>query len=202
MRKKALSHFKKADPKLYDLILSFEEISDLSPETSEDRFSRLCRIIVGQQLSSKAARSIWNRFEALFPRKKVTAKKILEMGDIKMRSAGLAGAKVRALKDLAEKVTSREVVLKDMHDHKNEIVHEKLIIVKGIGPWTIEMFLMFVLGREDVFSYGDLGLQKGFQKLYRLKQKPTQKQMERLTKKWTPYRTYAALALWKLADTK
>jgi len=79
----------------------------------------------------------------------------------------------------------------------NGAVVEELTKVKGIGPWTAEMFLMFSLAREDVFSYGDLGLRKAIQKLYKLKKEPTNKQMEQITKKWSPYRTYASRILWK-----
>ncbi len=112
----------------------------------------------------------------------------------------MSWSKVRFVRDLADKVSAKFIQLPQLAQLSNEEVITELTKVKGIGPWTAEMFLMFTLGREDVFSFGDLGLAKAIQKLYNLKQKPTRKQLEKITKKWSPYRTHAALVLWKSLD--
>jgi len=200
MNIKAVRHFKKADPKLYSAYKQLEGDNDLEPSVSKDLFKSLCRIIVGQQLSGKAAHAIWTRFEDLFPKKKVSAENVLNLKQQEIRDAGMAWAKVRALHDLAEKVLSQKVRLKKLKKMNSEEVFEELIQVKGVGPWSIEMFLMFSLGYEDFFSYGDLGLMKGIQKIYKLKNKPTEIELNRLTKKWSPYRTYAACILWRHVD--
>lgn len=114
-----------------------------------------------------------------------------------MRSVGLSGQKARYIQDLAQKVTNKELVLEKLNMLENEEIINELVKVKGVGRWTAEMFLMFALRREDIFSYGDLGLRKAIQKLYGLKKEPTQKQAEKIAKNWIPYRTYACRILWK-----
>jgi len=214
MRKKILNHFEKVDKKLFfaidDGIKKFTLEANLKPlKKSLDtkgkasaHFVSLCRSIMGQQLSGKAAQSIYQRFEDLFPRKNVTAKKILEFTEHELRAVGMSYGKARALRDLARKVLNKEVLFVRISEYSDEEIREMLIKVHGVGPWTIEMFLMFSLGREDIFSPKDLGLQKGMQRIYNLEERPNEEQMERFAKKWSPYRTYAALILWRLVDTK
>ena len=202
MKRKILNHFKKVDPTLYAATHDRDWFEEIVRIPEKEYFRNICRTIVGQQLSGKAAHSIWKRFESLFPQKKVSPKKILLYSDEELRDAGMAYAKVYALKDLAEKVTNKTVRLKKLSTLDDQGVYDELIQVRGIGPWTIEMFMMFSLGREDLFSYGDLGLIKGIQKIHNLKKKPTERQLNRITKKWSPYRTYAALILWHHVDQK
>lgn len=199
MRKDIVIHFKKADPILHSLIqkLSIDQI-----KPSSDLFRSLCREIIGQQLAGKAAEAICTRFMKLFPKGKVTARKLLLLPDDAVRSAGTSWAKVRSLKDLAKNVVEKNLHLPSLTNLSNDDVVKELVKVKGIGPWTAEMFLMFSLAREDIFSYGDLGLQNAIQKLYKLPHKPTQKQLQILSKKWSPYRTFACLLLWESLDTK
>ena len=202
MEKKAIAHFRNVDPKLHAAWKEIKHLGPIDPLGEKyhlDYFASLCRIIVGQQLSGHAARSIWKRFDEYY-RKNVTPRKVRATKEGALREIGMSWAKVRSLHDLSEKVTVKELVLKDIDTHSDEIVREKLLIVRGIGPWTAEMFLMFSLGRPDVFSYGDLGLQKGVQKIYGLKQKPTEQKLDRLTTKWSPYKTYAAQILWRHVD--
>jgi len=163
MYSKAKKHFKKVDSKLHKASLEFE-IADLVE--SKDLFRDICWTIIGQQLSGKAADTIFGRFEILFPEKLVAPEHALKLADTDMRAAGLSGAKSRAIKNLAEKVLSGEVNLKDLPEKQDSEVLEELMKVKGIGPWTAEMILMFSLGRTDIFSFGDLGLQKGLMHLY------------------------------------
>ncbi len=191
--KHIIKHFKTVDPTLAAAIKAIDLIVP-----SNDYFSDLCEIIVQQQLSEKAGATIYARFEALFPRKKVTAKKLLALRDAKIRSVGTSGSKITYLKNLARH--AQDFDLRTLRDMKNEEVIAELTKIKGIGPWSAEMFLMFSLGREDVFSYGDLGLRRAIQKLYKFKKEPTVKQMEKIVRKWSPYRTYGARILWKMLE--
>ena len=117
-----------------------------------------------------------------------------------MRKCGLSEAKANTIKGLAKSVVRGEIDLVSIHKHPDDKVMELLTSIKGIGPWTAEMILMFSLGRMDIFSKGDLGLRKGIMHLYGLKKMPSDKFMEKLARAWSPYRTYAARVLWKVAD--
>lgn len=169
----------------------------LGPKISNDYFSELCEIIINQQLSDKAAATIFARFKKLFPKEKIIPQVLLKLSDEKIRSCGTSNAKVSFLKDLAEKVLAEDLRFDGLDKLSDEKVITELIKVKGIGPWTAEMFLMFTLGREDVFSHGDLGLRNAIKKLYKFKKDPTKKQIEKIVNKWKPYRTYACRILWK-----
>ncbi len=199
MYSKAKLHFKKADPLLHKAALDFD-IDDVV--ASKDLFRDIIRTIVGQQLSGKAADTIFGRFRRLFAPGGITAKKVLLLTDLQMRECGLSGNKTRAIRNLAEKVTSGELDLKKIPFLKDEEVLSELTKVKGIGPWTAEMVLMFSLGRTDIFSLGDLGLRKGIMHLYDLKKWPSEKRFNAMLKAWSPYRTYAARILWRVADRK
>lgn len=199
MNKKIKNHFQKNDPILHAII---EQVMIEEWEQNRDYFRALCSDIVGQQLSGKAADTIWGRFIKLIPQEKVTPENILTLPDQKIRNAGLSWAKVKYVKDLADKVKNKEVNLKKLSNLSNEDVIAELTKVKGIGPWTAEMFLMFTLGREDVFSHGDLGLKNAIKKLYGFKKDPTKKQVEKIVTRWTPYKTYACRILWKSLEIK
>ncbi|KKT38312.1 MAG: HhH-GPD family protein [Candidatus Gottesmanbacteria bacterium GW2011_GWB1_44_11c] len=114
----------------------------------------------------------------------------------KDKSTGMSHAKARYVRNLAEAIVSGELDVAHLDCLTDEDVIAKLSKVKGIGPWTSEMFLMFVLGREDVFSHGDLGLRKGIKKIYGLKKDPTKKKIENIISRWSPYKTYASRILW------
>ena len=199
MYKKAQEHFKKADKRLHRASLQFE-IPDI--ERSDDLFRDIVWTIIGQQLSGKAADTIFERFASLFKNKKLVAEKILKLEESAMRSAGLSGAKARAIRNFSEQVLSGELKLEDLKKIDEASVVVELTKVKGIGPWTAEMILMFSLGRTDVFSAGDLGLMKGMRELYGLRALPDAKKVEKISKAWSPYRTYAARVLWRVADSK
>ncbi|MBI3559512.1 DNA-3-methyladenine glycosylase 2 family protein, partial [Candidatus Gottesmanbacteria bacterium] len=109
--------------------------------------------------------------------------------------------KTRFIRDLAHQVLTKSVQLDQLAQLSDQDVIVELTKVKGIGPWTAEMFLMFTLGREDVFSYGDLGLRKAIKKLYGFKKDPTVKQMDKIVHKWKPFRSFAARILWKSLDS-
>jgi DNA-3-methyladenine glycosylase II len=197
MFKKAIIHFEKNDPVLFS-IAGLMEPFEL--EVHPDPFMRLTRSIVGQQLSVKAARTIFSRFEKLFNNGKIEPEALMKIPDTDLRTAGISYQKIKYLKDLAEKVSGKEIELGKLSEFENDVVIEELVRIKGIGQWTAEMFLMFTLGRPDVFSYGDLGLQNAIMRAYKLRKKPTVKQMEKISIKWTPYRTYAARILWASLD--
>ncbi|MBI3956132.1 DNA-3-methyladenine glycosylase 2 family protein [Candidatus Gottesmanbacteria bacterium] len=193
MQKHILAHFRAVDPVLFSLAqtITFEEHPIRSPDLY---FVSLCSEIIGQQLSGRVADVLFERFEKLFSRRRVTPRGVLRLSEETLRGTGMSWSKARFIRDLAQKVLSKSIQLAQLPDQD---VIKELTKVKGIGPWTAEMFLMFTLGREDVFSYGDLGLRKAMKKLYGFKKDPTVRQMERIVNKWKPYRTFAARILWK-----
>ena len=197
MYRLAKLHFKKSDPVLYKAAL-LHAIEDVV--RSPDVFGDLVHAIINQQLSGKAADTIQGRLEAKIGKKGITPKSILKLSPAAMRTAGLSTAKVKAIRNVAKAVDAKKLDLENIHLEEDGKVIETLTSVKGIGPWTAEMILMFSLGRVDIFSKGDLGLRKGIMHLYGLKKMPTDKQMDALAKLWAPYRTYAARVLWRVAD--
>lgn len=197
MYHRAKQHFKKHDPLLYRAAKEWD-ISE--PSISGDLFRDIAWTIVGQQLSSRAADTIFARFQKLFSGGKITAKRILALSEERMRTCGLSGAKTRALKAFAQAVASDELDVQALPSLDDEAVRATLTRVKGIGPWTAEMILMFSLGRPDVFSRGDLGLRKGIMQLYGLSSFPSERKLLAIIERWSPYRTYAARVLWKVAD--
>ncbi len=201
MNPKILSHFKKVDPKLYKLIKSLEELQNLPAFKTEEYFMDLVESIVSQQLSGKAADTIFGRFKALFPKGKVTPQSVLKLEDEKIRDAGLSYAKIKYIKDLATKVVSGQVDLGKLKDLADEEVIVELVKVKGIGKWTAEMFLMFTLGRPDVFSHGDLGLNTAIKRIYGLKSYDV-RSAEKIVSKWSPYKSTASRILWKSLNNR
>jgi len=199
MFEKAISHFKKADPLLYELAESIDPLV-LNPKI-QDHFLRLVRAIVGQQLSVKAAHTIFTRFEELFSKKQITPEKILKLNKEKIRTCGISYSKIEYIKDLSRKVIEKKLVLETIHKEDDETVIKNLTQVKGLGPWSAEMFLMFSLGRADIFSAGDMGLQNAMIKLYGLK-KPSREKLIKISNKWSPYRTYACMILWESLDNE
>lgn len=198
MKQKVLNHFRTVDPTLFSV--TNKNDSTIKMRKSTDYFSDLCEMIINQQLSGKVGETIFKRFTKLFPKQSITPKYLLKLTDDQIKAIGTSWAKVRFLKDLAQRVFSADIVLDTLEELENQEVIRVLTIVKGIGPWTAEMFLMFSLGREDVFSHGDLGLRRAIQKLYGFKKEPTQKQIEKISAKWSPYRTYACRILWRSLD--
>ena len=194
---KVQKYFEKVDPVLSSL---FFLKKDISIQHSDNYFLSLCREIMTQQLAQGAARAIFSRFEKLFENGEITSEKVLSLSDQTIRDVGCSWAKVKYVKSLAECVISETIQLEKLDALSDDDVIDELTKVKGIGRWTAEMFLMFSLGRKDVFSYGDLGLRHSLQKIYKFKKEPTVKQMEKITSKWSPYRTYGALLLWRSLD--
>lgn len=194
--RKALNHFKKTDPILFSVAKKVD-LEPIKPREVEDYFYALCYEIIGQQLAKKAAQTIFARFKKLFSQGKITPRKTLKISEQKMRNAGASWSKARFIRDLARKVADKRLDFKKIIYLEDAQVIEKLTEVKGIGPWTAQMFLIFTLGREDVFSHGDLGLRKAIIKIYSLREDASREKIVKITKKWSPYRTYACRILWK-----
>lgn len=164
-------------------------------------FQSLAESIIYQQLSGKAAATILARFVALWPKKKFpTPEDVIKIKTEKLRSVGLSGQKASYLKDLAEKFLDGTINPKLFHRMSDAEIIEHVARVKGIGAWTAQMFLMFTLGRPDVLPTGDLAIQKAFQKVFRLRKKPSPAQMEKLAKCWAGHRTVACFYLWRMMD--
>ena len=171
-------------------------------EHATDAFQSLAEAIIYQQLSGKAAATILKRFIALWPRKKFpTPEDVLKIKIPKLRLAGLSGQKASYLKDLAAKFKDGTINPKLFAKMTDAEILEHVVRVKGIGPWTGQMFLMFTLHRPDVLPTGDLGIQKGFQKLFKLRSLPTPEKMEKLSKNWRGHRTLACMYLWRYVDS-
>lgn len=164
-------------------------------------FQSLAEAIIFQQLSGKAAAAILKRFVALRPGKRFpTPADVLQIKTEKLRSVGLSKQKAEYLKDLARKFKNGAIDPKLFSKMSDEEIIEHVASVKGVGEWTAQMFLMFTLRRPDVLPTGDLGIQKAFQKIFKLRAKPGPKQMERLAACWAGHRTLACMYLWRMQD--
>lgn len=196
MKNAVSNYFQSIDTILFSVaqIITIEECEARPPN---DYFVSICETIIGQQLSGKVSDVIFARFEKLFSTNTITPRTVLKLSEEQLRTTGMSWSKTRFIRDLAQKILDKTVQLDHLATLSDQDVIGELTKVKGIGPWTAEMFLMFTLGREDVFSYGDLGLKNAIKKLYGFKMDPTIKQMEKIVNKWKPYRTYAARILWK-----
>ncbi len=167
---------------------------------SSNHFLSLCSSIVYQQISTKAGDSIYKRFLQLFRRKKPTPKNFLEISTKDLRSAGLSGQKTSYLNDLAKKFLDNTINSKDFSKMSDADIKEHLVRVKGVGPWTADMFLIFALNRPNILPVGDLGIKKGFQKVFGLKTLPSEKKMRLLAKFYEGEHTYLSLYLWEALD--
>lgn len=172
----------------------------LTPSTHLSPFEAVARSIVYQQLSNKAAATIYGRVEALFAPSRPDASRLLEISDARLRSAGLSTQKTAYLKDLASRVAGGEVPINSLHELDDSEVIAHLTRVKGVGRWTAQMFLIFRLGRPDVLPELDLGVQKAVQRAYRLRKLPTPDRLQKIGAKWAPYRSVASWYLWRSLD--
>jgi len=192
-----------ADPTMAALI---ERLGDIDIETrlrrrSEERpadaYGALLRAIVGQQLSTKAARTIYGRILELFDGRTPAPEQLLEAEEADLRSAGLSGRKVEYIRDLASHVIDGELELDRLEQLSDEEAIEEIVAVRGLGLWTAEMFLIFHLERPDVLSGGDLGIRKAIQVEYGLEEMPTPTRVLEIGEPWRPHRSLASLYLWE-----
>ncbi len=164
-------------------------------------YEALARAIVFQQLAWKAADTIWNRVVALTPGPRLAPPpELLTLPEPALRGAGLSRNKMLALQDLARHVEDRRLPLRSIGRQPDAQVMEELVAVRGIGPWTAQMFLIFKLGRLDVLPAADLGVQEGLRRLDKLERRPTPNELEQRGEAWAPLRSVAAWYLWRLAD--
>ena len=182
-----------------------EERGPIDPEIDRrgsrpDPWEALARAIVGQQLSTRAARSIWEKLIGQFGGKLPPPEALLRKRKPTLRKAGLSNAKVEFLRDLALHVKDGRLDLGRLGDLPDEDVIAELVEVKGVGRWTAEMFLIFHLGRPDVVSVGDLGIRRAVQLAYGMKELPGPEELEKLAEEWRPHRTLACLYLWRSLD--
>jgi len=166
-------------------------------ERPTDAYGALLRAIVGQQLSTKAARTIYLRVLDLFGGQAPSPEQLLEVSEADLRGAGLSGRKVEYVRDLAKHVISGELELERLDELADEEVIEEIVAVRGLGRWTAEMFLIFHLERPDVLSGGDLGIRKAIQIEYGLERMPTPRETVELGERWRPHRSLASLYLWE-----
>jgi DNA-3-methyladenine glycosylase II len=164
-------------------------------------YDALASAIVYQQLSGKAAETIWRRIAALTPGRHFPRHdELLRLEDEALRGAGLSRAKLAALRDLCTRIDCGSLGLRDLARRTDEEIVERLVEVRGIGVWSAQMFLMFRLGRLDVMAPGDLGLQEGLRILDGLEERPTPAEVEQRTAIWSPLRSVGAWTLWRLVE--
>ncbi|MDX2182943.1 MAG: hypothetical protein SFW08_03055 [Gemmatimonadaceae bacterium] len=163
-------------------------------------FEHLASVIVSQQLSGKAAGTIYGRFEALFPDQTPDARRLTRITDLRLREVGLSRQKVAAIRDLASHVRAEALPLDRIDTMPDDEVIASLTQVRGIGRWTAQMFLMFRLGRLDVWPELDLGVQKGAQRILGLRRLPDHKVTAALGARWAPYRSVAAWYCWRALE--
>jgi DNA-3-methyladenine glycosylase II len=192
----ALAHLRRVDPVLGGIIDRVGPYR-LEPRRTGTHYDALVRSIVFQQLSGKAAGTIHRRLCELYPGKRPRAERVLATSDELLRAAGLSRQKIGYLRDLSARVADRSLPLAHLGRLPDEEIIEHLVQVKGIGRWTVQMFLMFRLGRPDVLPELDLGVQNAIQRAYGLPKRPTPKDVLRIGEKWRPYASVASWYLWR-----
>lgn len=170
-------------------------------ERDADRFLALARIIAGQQVSTAAARTVWGRVVEVFGGRPTPEAVAGEGAEEKLRAAGLSGRKASYMIGIAEAIVAEELRPHELDDLSDEEVIEALVAQRGLGRWSAEMFLIFDLGRSDVFSGGDLGLRQGIRLAYGLEEPPAPDEAAEIATRWSPHRTLASLYLWEAVGT-
>ena len=199
---KGVTHLRKSDAVMAGLIDTVGDCA-LKPTGGDSVFAALAKAIVYQQLSGKAAATIFGRFRDLFPgRAFPKPDAVLAVSDEILRGAGLSRAKALAIRDLAEKVRTRQVPdMKALKDLADQEIIAAFVTVRGVGRWTAEMLLIFDLGRPDVLPVTDYGIRKGFAKAYGKRQLPEPEALAKIGERWKPYRSIAAWYLWRTLDS-
>ncbi len=187
------------DPQIARLVaeVDAELIVERRESRDRDRFVALCRIIVGQQVSTAAARTIWGRVEEAFDGPPAPEQLVKPDAEQRLRACGLSGRKTSYAIGIAEAIVAEELLLDSFDAMSDEEVIEAVVAMRGLGRWSAEMFLIFDLGRPDVFSGGDLGLRRGIQIAYELDEMPSPEEAVAIAERWSPHRTLASLYLWE-----
>jgi DNA-3-methyladenine glycosylase II len=189
---KGVRHLTKKD---VDLKAAHKRIGTLPWRKQPEGFAGLVYTILGQQVSVAAAAHMAARLQAAIP--EITPKHFMKLDDDKLREIGLSRQKILYCRDLAERITSKKFVIADLPNMPDEEAFAALTDLKGIGPWSAEIYLMFSLGRADIWPAGDLGLQAGLQRLHGLKERPDGKKARKMGEIWAPYRSAASLIVWR-----
>ncbi len=197
--RKALLHLRKADPVIGGLI---DRIGRYAIEYLEPSYESLAKAIVYQQLSGKVAAVIFERLAAATGDGRFTPAAALHLTPAHLRALGLSKQKITYLRDLAARTLSGEVDFPALRRLPDRLVYQRLTAVKGIGPWTVQMFLIFALRRPDVLPSADLGIRAAVKKAYELPELPTPAQVEELARPWHPYCTVASWYLWRSLEDK
>ena len=199
MHSDAIAHLRAVDPRLAPVIDLIGPCA-LEPRADGTHFDALCRAIVYQQLSGKAAATIHGRVVALYGGRHPLPAELLATPEEQLRACGLSRQKLSYILDLAGRVERGEVPLDRIEELSDDEIVETLVRVKGIGRWTAQIFLMFRLGRPDVLPELDLGVQKGLQRAYGKRRMPKPAEVRELGAKWAPWRSIASWYLWRLVD--
>jgi len=194
---KALNHLRRVDPMMKALIKTH---GDIPMKCLPNTFEMLARIIIGQQLSGKAADTIFARIRATADGRKLTAERLASCSDTQLQKAGASRPKIKALRSLTEHVQTRKLQVSRLAMLPDEAVFEKITQVKGMGPWSAQMYLMFVLARPDIFPDNDLGIRKAIVRHYGIEL--SSDSLEKITACWRPYRTIACLYLWRSLNNR
>ena len=192
----AAQHLKRVDPVLGKIITKVGPCG-LAPR--RDYFVLLCKAIFNQQLSTKVAAVLFQRFRAMFPNQRPTPPLVLKLlsDEQNFRRCGLSKQKTKYLIDLASHFDDGRIPTRKLARMSDDEVIESLVAVNGIGRWTAEMFLMFVLNRPDVFPVDDLGLREGVRDIFNLKARPSAAELRDMGERWRPYRTVATWYVWR-----
>jgi DNA-3-methyladenine glycosylase II len=193
-----VDHVSKADAKIRTLIKK-HGIIDFQIEG--DPFESLVEAIISQQLNGLVARTIFGRLKAIVNSETIDADGLGHVPVARMRKAGVSPQKIRYLKDLTSRILEGQLNLHDLKRRPDDEIIRQLDEVKGIGPWTAHMFLLFTLGRRDVLPVDDLGIQKSIQRVYSLRKRPNAERISKIAESWHPYCSIASLYLWHAKDT-
>ena len=197
--KRALTHLSRVDPILKSIIT---RVGSYGIEYREPTFQTLVRAIVYQQLSGKAAKTIYDRLAAATKAEPLTPEAILKLRPARMRTLGLSKQKIAYIRGLARMTRDGEVSFERCAALEDPAVIEHLTQVKGVGVWTVHMFLLFALRRHDVLPTGDLGVRVAMKRAYELAELPSPAEMERIAESWRPYRSVAVWYLWRSLDNQ
>lgn len=194
MIEQAIPRLRRGDPQLKAVI---DRVGPFRLKRQTNRYQSLLRAIIAQQISTAAARSIWNKLEQAAGTSRPTPESIARLSDPQLRGVGISPQKLGYVRSLTDHVLDGKLRLAALHRLPDEEVIEELVQVKGIGLWTAQMFLIFSLGRADVLPHGDLGIQTAIRRVYELNELPKRDSCERIARPWRPYSTVACWYLWR-----
>lgn len=199
--KRAIAEICDADPKFIPIVEASPLCKIGHKPSNVSHFESLVESVISQQLAVRAADTIHGRLVALAGGK-ISPAKIAKIAESDLRAAGLSGAKTKTIKGLSQAALSGEIPIDKLHLHDDEIVDEKLNSLWGIGPWTVDMFMIFQLGRVDIWPTGDLGVRRGWERIHRLKEEIAPKNLHIKGEKFRPHRSIVAWYCWRALENK